>query len=175
MHFCNVFIVKEALVKQQSIIPVTVGEFIDFYLLMQETFFTLGGVKLEILNDELKEIADDWRLFGGHLMSKHLLKEIELQEESPVKCLELVIVKWKQVYPDGTWMDIVAALEKIEKSKLASIIQQKYITLESSSISKGNSSAAVTWRIIFFASLIYAVLQPISTECPSDQTEMMEV
>ena len=104
---------------------------------------TLGGVKLELVIDELKEIADDWKQFGGHFMSKHLLKEIELQGESPVKCLELMIAKWKQLYPDGTWMDIVAALENINKSELANLIQQKYVrpvALESSSKSEGNSS-----------------------------------
>ena len=155
VHFCNVLIEKKALysaLKQQSI-PVTVGEFtIDFLLIHERLDFTPGGVKLELVIDELKEIADDWKQFGGHLMSKYLLEKIELQEESPVKCLELVIVKWKQVYPDGTWMDIAAALEKIEKSKLASIIQQKYVrpvALESSSKSEGNNfTEFVLWRMI---------------------------
>ena len=98
-----------------------------------------GGVKLELVIDELKEIADDWRQLGGHLMSPHRLKEIELQEESPVKCLELVIVNWKESYPNGTLLDIVAALEKIEKFKLADHIQQKYISPVIQESSKGTT------------------------------------
>ena len=95
-----------------------------------------GDVKLEQVIDELKEFADDWKLFGSHLVSKQLLKEIELREQSSVKCLELVIIRWKEESPDGNWMDIVAALKKI---KLAHLLQQEYGPASGAAVgSKGN-------------------------------------
>ena len=97
------------------------------YKYYKEALFP-GDVKLEQVIDELKEIADDWKLFGSHFLSEDLLTAIEIQDQSPVKCLELLIVHWKEASPDGNWMDIVAALKKIKNSKLANLLQQKYAT-----------------------------------------------
>ena len=81
-----------------------------------------------IVVDELKEIANDWRQLGSNLVSQHILKEIELQEDSPMKCLELLIIKWKELYPDGNPTDIITALEKMGNYKLANHLQQKYLS-----------------------------------------------
>ena len=69
-------------------------------------------------------------------MSEDLLTAIEVQEQSPDKCLELVIIHWKEASPDGNWMDIVAALKNINNSKLADLLQQKYTAAAAESSSK---------------------------------------
>ena len=73
-------------------------------------------------------IADDWRQLGSYLVPQHILKEIELQEDSQMKCLEFLIIKWKELYPDGNWTDIITALENIGKYKLANDFQRKYLS-----------------------------------------------
>ena len=89
-----------------------------------------GGVKLEIVVNELKEVAGDWKQLGSHLLSPHLVKEIDLYvqpEENPLKCLELVIINWKDLYPDGSWSDIFTSLVKMGKTELSHILQEKYL------------------------------------------------
>ena len=81
-----------------------------------------------IVVDELKEIADDWRELGSYLMSPHIVKEIELQEDSPVKSLESLIIKWRELYPDSNWTDITTALENMGKYELAKHLQRKYLS-----------------------------------------------
>ena len=77
--------------------------------------------------DELKEVSDDWRQLGSYLVSQHILKEIEIQEDSPMKCLELLNIKWRELYPDGNWTDITTALEKMGKYELADHLKRKYL------------------------------------------------
>ena len=45
----------------------------------------------------------------------------------PLKCLELVIINWKDLYPDGTWSDIFTSLVKMGKTELSHILQEKYL------------------------------------------------
>ena len=80
--------------------------------------------------DELEEVANDWKQLGNHLLSPHCMKEIVLYVqvgENPIKCLGLVIINWKELYPDGTWSDIITALVKMEKNELSNILQEKHL------------------------------------------------
>ena len=103
-------------------------------------------------------------------MSEHLLKEIELEEQSPVKRLELVIVHWKETSPDGNWKEIVAALKKIGKSKWANLLQQKYATATEGK-SVGNNF--VVTAIVHMCTM-HALKMPLGQSEPFSKAQVVE-
>ena len=72
--------------------------------------------KLPHLLEYLDPIKGSWKHFGTFLeIHANKIEAIDKDSHSSEEKLREVCIKWLQVNPDGTWEDVIEALEKIER------------------------------------------------------------
>ena len=96
--------------------------------------YALADVSIEQFDrvmEELKEITD-WYELGIHLkVPYHALRGIEVQfsgAHGVQRCKYEVIRKWWDLSSNADWGDIIGALRKMEKKRLATQLEKKYKT-----------------------------------------------
>ena len=71
------------------------------------------------LTDRLSRLTE-WQTFAAHLpgITKDHIKEIEQDYSKIARQKEALYSKWQNIHPDGTWDDVIKALEKAERNDL---------------------------------------------------------
>ena len=85
------------------------------------------------MKKELKEVTDDWKLFGVSLgVPVRKLDTIKLDDpHGGVESWKLKMFQlWLQSKPDASWNDVVRALEENEFFSLAAKLRKTYSTDE---------------------------------------------
>ena len=84
----------------------------------------------QLLIKELKEVTDDWRVFGVTLgIPGRNLKSIMIDDPNGgVKNWKLKMFQfWLQYKPDASWKDVIRALEDNDYRNLAATLSKRYV------------------------------------------------
>ena len=84
----------------------------------------------QLLLKELKEVTDDWKVFGVSLgIPGRKLKSIVTEDPNGgVENWKLKMFQfWLQYKPDASWEDVVRALEDNDYCNLAATLSKKYL------------------------------------------------
>ena len=75
----------------------------------------------------------EWQTFAAHLpgITKDHIEKIEQDYNKIARQKEALYSKWQNIYPDGTWDDVIDALRKVERNDLVIQVQQ-YISASAS-------------------------------------------
>ena len=101
-------------------------------------FYLCAGIPVptvKLLIKELKEVTDDWKLFGVSLgVPVKKLKAIKLDDpHGGVENWKLEMFHfWLRLKSDASWKDVVKALELNDYGRLAARVRKTYITLDRS-------------------------------------------
>ena len=83
-----------------------------------------------VLGEFLRELKDvDWYILGRHLeLSQSELREIELNHPNNIGRMRIAMFdRWLRKEEDPSWEKIIAALEEMHETSLASRLNSKYL------------------------------------------------
>lgn len=106
--------------------------FFHFLLLLSGDIELNPGPKIDEKPDmsrlhEWLDSVDDWESFASHLpeITRNVIESIaetiseERVNKSGQKKISMLCEKWLEMFPDASWQDVIAALEKINELELA--------------------------------------------------------
>ena len=88
--------------------------------------------KVKELHECLKGLVDCWEIFALYLpgIDQTDIDVIKKNNRHDVVHCKLELYKaWLKVYPEGSWDDVIQALEKAEENDIASVIKSKFPAL----------------------------------------------
>ena len=91
--------------------------------------YAVGPVpSLQEMFEHLSEVGSNWFKFGMALgLSIRYLRSTESSGIEVKSCLKSVLREWLRITPGACWQQVIAALEELDLTNLASRIKQKYL------------------------------------------------